>query len=211
MTSQQTWNELNARIAQHNLLLHPFYQAWKNGELTREDLREYASDYYHHVAAFPTYLSALHSRLEDGEVRRSVLRNLADEEIHGKCHSDLWLDFAAGFGADVDAVRNSAPSPEMAQLIAQFRTVAKEGATAEALAAFYAYESQIPAVAEEKLRGLKDLYGADDATAAYFKLHQTADVHHAANWRSQLEGLLVASAASETAGEQAVNAAGGEL
>src|SRR5439155_9343361 len=64
------WELLEARINQHHLLCHPFYKAWSAGELSREDLREYASAYYHQVAAFPAYLSALHARLEDGNVRR---------------------------------------------------------------------------------------------------------------------------------------------
>src|SRR5512143_1438551 len=101
--------ELDARIARHDLLCHPFYQAWSEGKLTSEDLREYAADYYHHVAAFPTYLSAFHSRLEDGELRRNVLRNLADEEIEGRAHSDMWLDFAEGMGAERDSVAARQP------------------------------------------------------------------------------------------------------
>ena len=80
-----------------------FYQAWSKGELTREDLREYAAEYWHHVSAFPTYLSALHSRLPDAEMRREVLRNLTEEEgvdsATARPHSDLWMDFAAGMGA----------------------------------------------------------------------------------------------------------------
>ena len=63
---------LEERIARYDLLCHPYYKAWTAGQLTRDDLREYASDYYHHVAAFPAYLSALHSRLGDGELRRAV-------------------------------------------------------------------------------------------------------------------------------------------
>ena len=34
------------------------YEAWSAGELTRDDLREYALDYYEHVRAFPSYLAA---------------------------------------------------------------------------------------------------------------------------------------------------------
>ena len=36
---------LDARIARYDLLQHPFYQAWSKGELTRDELREYASEY----------------------------------------------------------------------------------------------------------------------------------------------------------------------
>lgn len=198
------WNELEQRIAKHDLLCHPFYKAWSAGELTREDLREYSADYYHHVAAFPTYLSALHSRLEDGELRREVLRNLCDEEIEGTSHADLWLNFSAGFDASRDDVRKSEPVNEVKHLIGTFRQIAREGSPAEALAAFYAYESQVPRVAKEKAIGLKNLYGADAKTCGYFTLHQTADIHHSNVWREQLDALI---AADPQAAEQALDAA----
>src|SRR5437879_2926405 len=130
------WNELESRISKYDLLCHPFYKAWSAGELTREDLREYSADYYHHVAAFPTYLSALHSRLQDGELRREVLRNLCDEEIEGAAHSDLWLNFSAGMGATSEEVRASKPVKEVEELIASFRKLAASGSTAAALSAF---------------------------------------------------------------------------
>jgi pyrroloquinoline-quinone synthase len=186
------WKTVEEKIAAYDLLCHPFYQAWSMGELTHEELRRYAGDYYHHVAAFPTYLSALHSRLADGELRRNVLRNLADEEIDGTSHSDLWLNFATGMGGDADAVRASEPVAEVKELIATFRDIAANGSTAEALATFYAYESQVPRVAKTKLEGLQNLYGADANTCSYFKLHQTADVHHSQVWRDSLEAELAA-------------------
>ena len=49
------WQQLDARIAKYDLLCHPFYQAWSQGRLTREDLRAYAAEYFHHVAAFPEH------------------------------------------------------------------------------------------------------------------------------------------------------------
>ena len=186
MTAQNFLAALDEGIARYDLLCHPYYQAWSAGELTRDDLREYAADYYHHVAAFPTYLSALHSRLEDGPLRRAVLRNLCEEEIEGRPHSEMWLDFAEGMGADRDAVRDRVPIAEIQALIDQFRRVARDGSTAEALAAFYAYESQIPRIAKQKATGLSERYGADKRTAGYFKLHQTADVEHSRVWRELL-------------------------
>ena len=186
MTTQDFLSALDARIAQYDLLCHPYYKAWSAGELTRDNLRQYATDYYHHVAAFPTYLSALHSRLEDGPVRRSVLQNLCEEEIEGRPHSEMWLDFAEGMGAARRFVREQAPMAEIETLIAQFRRVARDGSTAKALAAFYAYESQIPRIAQEKAAGLTEWYGADNKTAGYFKLHQTADVEHSRVWRELL-------------------------
>lgn len=184
---------LDARIARYDLLQHPFYQAWSKGELTRDELREYASEYWHHVSAFPTYLSALHTRLEDAPLRRTVLENLADEEglPAGRAHSDLWMDFATGMGADAADVHKRAVQPETMALIGHFRTT-MQTSPAAALAALYTYESRVPAIARTKAEGLKQHYGADAATARYFTLHQTADVHHASVWRSAIEAELAA-------------------
>ena len=203
---------LDARIAPYNLLEHPFYQAWSNGELTREELREYASEYWHHVSAFPTYLSALHARLEDAPLRRTVLENLADEEgiPRGRPHSELWMDFATGMGANASDVRSRALQPQTEALMEHFRNV-MEAAPAAALASLYTYESRVPAIARTKAEGLKAHYGADAATARYFVLHQTADVHHAQVWRDAIETELTAHPEQADAALEAAEATAAAL
>ena len=188
------WNHFEERTAPYNLLAHPFYQAWSRGDLTRDDLREYAAEYWHHVSAFPTYLSALHSRLPDTELRREVLRNLSEEEgtdsPTARPHSDLWMDFAEGMGATRSAVQSHAVQPEMTALLDTFRSAMQEPTPAAALAALYAYESKVPAIAVTKAEGLAKHYNADAATARYFTLHQTADIAHASVWRELIDKQL---------------------
>jgi pyrroloquinoline-quinone synthase len=198
MNTADFFEQLEARIAKYDLLCHPFYKAWSAGELTRDDLRAYTQDYYHHVEAFPSYLAALGMRLEEGELRRAVLANMCDENgVDGRPgrksvpHSDLWLDFAEGMGSSRNLQWHS-PVPEIRQLIGHFQQVASEGSPEDALAAFYAYESQVPRVATEKDRGLREMYGADDKTCGYFALHATADVYHSRVWRKQLEKRIAA-------------------
>jgi isopentenyl diphosphate isomerase/L-lactate dehydrogenase-like FMN-dependent dehydrogenase len=131
--------ELDARVAKYDLLCHPFYKAWSAGELTRDDLRAYALDYYQHVNAFPSYLAALALRLNDGELRRAVLANMRDEQggegEAAEAHSDLWMDFAEGMGAARNAFGHESV-PEVKQLVKHFARVAEKGTPAEALAAF---------------------------------------------------------------------------
>ncbi len=216
MNTQEFFEQLDARIARHDLLCHPFYKAWHAGELTREDLREYAEDYFHHVEAFPTYLAELGIRLDESELRRAVLANLSDEKgvedgtAHSECaHSELWLDFAEGMGAR-RSLHAHRPIHEIRQLIEHFHQVSSEGSPEEALAAFYAYESQVPQVAKEKARGLREMYGADEKTCGYFTLHTTADVYHSQVWRNQLSKRLEAHPESAekalAAGEAAAQA-----
>jgi pyrroloquinoline-quinone synthase len=214
MNSNEFLQQLDARIAQYDLLCHPFYKAWAAGELTREDLRQYAQDYFHHVEAFPSYLAAFALRLEEGELRRAVLANMCDEKgVEGPSgrdsvpHSELWLDFAEGMGSSRNLGWHT-PVLEIRQLTKHFQHVANEASQEEALAAFYAYESQVPRVAQEKERGLRETYGADDKTCGYFTLHATADVHHSRVWRKQLEKRVAANPQSaEAALDAAENAA----
>jgi pyrroloquinoline-quinone synthase len=210
MNSQQFLQELDARVARYDLLCHPFYRAWSAGELTREDLREYALDYYQHVQAFPTYLAAFALRLSEGELRRAVLANMIDEQggenarcEEGRAHSEMWLDFAEGMGASRTGFGHK-PVSQVNDLVEHFTNVAANGTAEEALAAFYAYESQVPRVAKEKDRGLRELYGADAYATKYFTLHTTADVYHSNVWREQLEKRVGANPESA---DQALTAA----
>lgn len=200
--------QLDNRIAPYDLLTHPFYRAWSAGELTRDDLRDYAAEYWHHVSAFPTYLSALHSRLEDSELRRTVLRNLLDEEgidaPDGKPHSELWMDFARGCGAQEAKVRDRKLQPETAELIGTFQKLMRQESAAVGLAALYAYESRVPEIARQKAAGLCDYYGADARTCRYFTLHKTADVHHAQVWKDAIREEL---ARDPEAADKALDAA----
>jgi pyrroloquinoline-quinone synthase len=178
---------IDQQVSAKHLLTHPFYLAWTRGELSKAALADYAQQYYHHVAAFPTYLSAVHAHCDDQPTRRELLKNLIDEEAGSPNHPELWLKFAKGLGVTHDQVQQSEKQPETKNLIETFRSVCREQSTAEGLAALYAYESQIPAVCESKIDGLKKHYGFTDSEHyRYFSVHLEADREHAAAERSML-------------------------
>jgi pyrroloquinoline-quinone synthase len=209
LDTQTTLSRIDDVIAERSILQHPFYQAWQRGELSNAALRDYAAQYYHHVAAFPTYISALHSHTSDLATRQELLENLIDEERGEQNHPSLWLDFAEGVGADRAGVLTSTVQPETGDFIGTFKTICAAGTVAEGLAALYAYESQMPAVSATKMDGLTKYYGITSEKALrYFKVHETADVAHSASERALLArhieadgvGDVVASAAAVTRG-----------
>lgn len=205
----QHLTSIDAQIAAKHLLTHPFYLAWTRGELNKEALTDYAQQYYHHVAAFPTYLSAVHSKCDDQPTRRQILSNLMDEEAGEPNHPELWLRFAEALGATRDEVHSTEKQPETMRLISTFRDLCANGATAQGLGALYAYESQIPAVSETKIDGLKKHYGFDDPKQyEYFSVHIEADREHAAAERAMLqEHITPANAVSvQSAVERVLNA-----
>lgn len=183
---------LSTRIQQSiepvRLLNHPFYQAWVAGKLSRGDLQHYAKAYFAHVLAFPRYVSGVHSRCEDLHSRRQLLDNLIDEEAGDEHHPELWLRFAEGLGAKRDAVE-AHDDVATTELVEKFlaRTT---GSYAEGLGALFAYESQIPEVADSKIESLKNSYGVtDERTLSFFSVHAQADVHHTQAISDQLDGL----------------------
>ncbi len=190
-------DQLDSRIAGRHLLTHPFYIAWTRGELRRETLADYARQYYQHVAAFPTYLSAAHAGCEDQAVRRLLLQNLLEEEAGEPNHPQLWRQFAEALGVAPNELDETEKWPETAELIATFRSLCREGETVTALAALYAYESQIPAVSQSKIDGLKKFYGFRDPEAyRYFTVHIEADREHAAVERALLQKEITPGNAS---------------
>src|SRR5437762_8891941 len=154
---KQYLDSIDNDIAAKHLLKHPFYLAWTRGELSKEALTDYARQYYHHVAAFPTYLSAVHAKCDDQVTRKQLLNNLIDEEAGSPNHPELWLQFAEGLGVSASDVQASEKWSETSNLIGTFRSVCSEGTTAEGLAALYAYRSEERRVGKEcRARGWRD-------------------------------------------------------
>ena len=193
-------DSIDRQIVAKHLLTHPFYLAWTRGELSMAALADYARQYYHHVAAFPTYLSAVHARCDDQPTRKQLLDNLIDEEAGSPNHPELWLQFAKGLGVSKEDVQSSEKWNETSNLIGTFRSVCSEGTTAEGLAALYAYESQIPAVSESKIKGLVENYQMTEPRHyQYFSVHIGADREHAAAERAMLDEAVTDDNSATTA------------
>ena len=145
---------LDSKIADHNLLNHPFYQAWSIGELPLTALRSYAREYGAFISTVPDGWEAV----GDAET--------AAEEIE---HIDLWADFASG----LDTTISEAEIPQVKTLVETANELFSERATA--LGALYAFEVQQPATTESKLAGLKAFYQLPKAVEPYFETHAHND------------------------------------
>jgi pyrroloquinoline-quinone synthase len=156
---------IDAARERWNVLEHPFYVRWEQGELTREDLARYAGEYRHAVVAL-----ARSARTADLH---------AEEEAS---HIALWDDFASSLG---DGDRRE-PLPETRCCAAAWSAADDELGAAAIL---YAIEAGQPAVSATKLAGLVDHYGyaAGSSGTAYFELHAERDHEHAAEARDRLE------------------------
>lgn len=179
-------DSLDALIEKHHLLKHPFYQAWTQGALSRDELALYAEQYYQHVRAFPENLRTLASRT-NGNLGAMVTENLNEELDAVAPHPMLWRQFAQSMGVSETSIEDARPLPGVAALLDTLDELSAHGSLAQAVAAFYAYEAQVPEIATQKISGLRKFYGVSEhRSLAYFAVHEEADVRHRAAWRGWL-------------------------
>ena len=158
---------IDAAARRWNVLDHPFYQRWSAGELTRDELAEYAAQYRHAVVALADAAAASGDEEHAREERE---------------HVALWDAFADGCGS-------------VAAAAGAETTECTESWTAgddrlERLAVLYAIESAQPAISRTKLDGLVEHYGFQEGPATeYFALHAERDFEHAAASRAEIERL----------------------
>lgn len=169
---------LNDKLAELHLLNHCFYQAWNKGELSNHALQVYAKEYYGHVAAFPRYVSAIHSNCDDINMRQVILGNLIEEDQGEDNHPELWQRFAEGLGVNRNELKNKLRLKESQALVdGYFDLVRTDFATG--LGALYAYEKQSPEISKSKIEGLKKFYNIhDERSLKFFEVHMHADEWH---------------------------------
>ena len=176
---------LNTTLENWFLLRHPFYQAWNQGTLTTQTLQLYAREYYHHVAAFPRYISQIHTLCDDIKSRQVLLDNLIEEEKGENNHPELWLKFVDGLCHSRDIADAPQLSPTQELVDGFFALVKTDYETG--LGALYAYERQTPAVAKSKIEGLTTHYNLHEPDALeFFSVHEKADEWHT----QELAGLI---------------------
>ena len=160
------FDRLDAVRDRWNVLEHPFYVRWSEGELTPAELTHYAGEYRHAVVA-----------LAEAAQAHADVAHAAEETAH----IALWDDFARAVDADLD----QEPAQETAECAAAWTAA---GNALEGLVVLYAIESAQPAISRTKLEGLVGHYGFSEGPATeYFALHAERDHEHAAQSRRQLE------------------------
>ena len=188
MNSTSFVDKVDQKIQDMHLLNHSFYQSWNEGSLSLETIREYSSQYFKHVSAFPRYLSAIHSNCDHIGTRKILLENLNDEEMGPEDHPELWMRFAEGKGNTRDEVKNAVLMEETEELVNTFNQLSRSEDYLKGLAALYCYESMQPEISKTKKEGLQNIYGIkDEETLKFFTVHMQADEWH----RELIRNLLV--------------------
>ena len=184
---ERTWERIEGSRQRWDVLRHPFYKRWTAGELSADELARYSGQYRHAVEAIAT-LSA------DAADETPQHPELAAHAVEEREHVRLWDGF-------VDAAEGRAGDPPTAETAECVRAWTADGSTAAKLARLYAIESGQPQISRTKREGLLERYGFDDgAGTAYFRIHESRDVEHAAEVRELIGEVAGDVDADELAG-----------
>ena len=187
--NERTWERIERSRERWDVLRHPFYKRWSDGDLSAGELARYSGQYRHAVEAIATLSADAAAALPE---RPELGRHAAEERGHLR----LWDGFVEAAGGDAA----DAATPETAECV---RAWTAEGELAERLVRLYAIESGQPEISRTKREGLLGRYGfTAGAGTAYFDVHETRDVEHAAEVRE-----LIAEVGEDADPETLVTAA----
>jgi pyrroloquinoline-quinone synthase len=174
------WQRLDEVANRWNVLSHPFYQRWSEGELSGSELAFYAGQYAHAVDAL-----AAASRHAADIAPAGLADELSAHAAEEEAHRALWRGFAEAAGDGVDAT----PLPETSECVDAWYDDDRD--LLPTLVALYAIESAQPAISDTKRAGLIDHYGFSAGSGTeYFDVHVVRDVEHAASGRELIESQL---------------------
>ena len=166
--------------ARPSLLDHSFYRRWLAGELSLDELRDYACQYAHVVTALPRWLR-LAAAADLGHADTLEAHAVEEDE-----HFELWSRFSSALGVTIKELAATPPNPATAALL---ELGDRLSSTPTGPAVAWSFEVQAPAVSDEKLMGLRAHYGIEGRNGAeYFVLHSKKDVVHAAELEAIIAG-----------------------
>ena len=165
---------------------HPFSRAWANGELSREQLGQWAVQHFYYIDAVPQQFAALYARLPDLDARQHLLENLLGEEMPAhpdKRHPDLCAKFARACGVPRDRLLSAEERSEVLPTTRAMRAWVWELATVRTLGEacagiMVALEGQLPTLYPKYVEAMRRM-GLTDDEMEFFHVHIVGDVEHA--------------------------------
>jgi pyrroloquinoline-quinone synthase len=176
---------IDAEVERRSLLKHPFYQMWSEGKLTVDHLQGYSKEYFQLVKAVPAFVQNIASSNTNASIAQEIEGNRKEESEH----IEPWSRFAGALGVSISELTNYVGASKTNEAVEKIMALSKMSFE-EAVAAMYAFESELPKISRNKIDGLVKFYSLDGKDALnYFQIHEEADVRHAQTWRSILDSL----------------------
>lgn len=178
---QQNLSHLDSLIAEKSLLKHPFYVKWSKGELTQDDMKIYAKEYFHLAKNVPGIVGRIKERVPAGNtvMAAHIEKNMIEEQEH----VDLWKRFAKSLGIESAELEAYEPTVTVKTAVADLEKLATLSYE-DGVVAMYAFECELPKIAETKKDGLCKFYDLTSEDAHIYFDEHLGEEEHLKVWRN---------------------------
>ncbi|WP_447974418.1 TenA family transcriptional regulator [Nitrospira sp. Kam-Ns4a] len=177
------YQEMRAFVLRHGAINNPYLDRFRTGELTDEEFREFAVEFYNFARFFPKILVSQLVNTEDETVAEELTRVLYSELGEGRArnrHELLYRDFLRSIGIDVHEAMTRPMLPSTRAYIEGMEQLYSSGNHHLALGASFGLENMAITMWDHLIPGLKKLrdarYPCMDMT--YFTYHRELEATH---------------------------------
>jgi pyrroloquinoline-quinone synthase len=182
---------LEAEVAAHPAVHHPFLQRFADTPLTIHQLRTFGLQHYQLVKLFVTYMTNVVPRIPDADAS-ALFRSVFDDEFGQhtifNSHPAMYRAFLRSLGLDDADWGRFALLPETSDFIEFHLELTRTAHFLTALGAIGpGHEFSIPTMFDYLVRGLQRNGTVSENDTAYFTLHIVEDKDHAKVYNSLLD------------------------
>ena len=177
------YQEMRSVVLGHGAINNSYLDRFKRGDLTDEDLKEFATEFYNFARFFPQILVSQLVNTEDEQVADELTKvlysELGDGQTHHR-HELLYRDFLRSIGIDVHEAMSRPMRPSTRAYIEGMEQLYSDGNHAKALGASFGLENMAITMWDHLIPGLTYLkttrYPHMDIT--YFTFHRQLESTH---------------------------------
>jgi pyrroloquinoline quinone (PQQ) biosynthesis protein C len=168
---------------------NPYFQALRDGSMTREQFIETQIQFFHAVIFFSRPMAALVGRIPRPQMRLALLENLGDEHGSGRltvCHENTFIELLARLGVERSDVDARALWPEVRAFNMTLLGTCALDDVYTGLAALGMVEDLFSSISAEIGQGIiaRGWLGRDEIV--HYTTHEKLDVAHAEGFYASL-------------------------
>ncbi|MEW9528657.1 TenA family transcriptional regulator [Microbispora sp. NPDC049125] len=178
--TEEFFDALNRDVKATECVENPFFAAFRNGEITVEDVKVFADQYYLYIRTFPQILAGLSHRVEDEKIRKELAKTIVSElgGSEGEIHFRLFEKSCAPLGVKIADIGEADYLPETVALVDGIKKMFLEGSIESALGGHYTIElSGLPMIASF-YEGFRLFPESTVESLEYFYLHLLIEREH---------------------------------
>lgn len=186
------FEDLNSYVLESPVVKHPFLTKFSKGAFSREQIREFALQYYQYSGNFYRFMAYLCAIVPDEATREPLILNLyqgGGENNLEATHPALFRRFMKALGLKEDRIAAARPIPEVSLFVDRYFKIVRDGHYIAALGAIGpATECVVPDIYRQMVPNFRKLDLADD-DIVFFSAHIHLDQEHGDNMLEVLAPL----------------------